>query len=134
MTKTFTINYNGTDSPLEIDDQPRAGTILKILKGAIKQKVGQALPEYDTDEYMVGLATSLITKAPWTLQNPDVIKNMPWATYERLAEILGNEFPLERFLFPGAKLLYGRKLEVAASALLTESTTSAGSKDSPSGT
>lgn len=133
MVKTFKIQYNGTESEIELDDKPTVGVINKILRNAERRKPNQMHPEYDAHEWFIGIATNFIKKAPWTIENPQVLNEMEWSTYERLAEILGNEFPLERFLFPGVKLLYGSKLDLAASAIQTEFTTSLQSGVSPNG-
>ena len=132
MSKEFKIKYQGRDETIVIDDNPKAGVIMPIIKRTLKYKVGQNLPELDSDEWLIGIACNLITKAPWTLQNPDAIRNMDMVTYEQLVYIIGDEFPIERFLSLGAKLMYGRKLEISPSTSPTESTTSLPSGESPS--
>lgn len=133
MIKTFKINYNGREEELQIDTKPKPGIILPLIKRTMKYKSGQPLPEIDHEEWLMGLATNCIVKAPWQSQNVTVLRELDLDTFEQLIFILGDEFPLERFLSWGAKAMYGRKLEVSISTLQTESTSSAGSKDSPSG-
>ena len=132
MSKEFKIKYQGRDETIVIDDNPKAGVIMPIIKRTLKYEVGQNLPELDSDEWLIGIACNLITKAPWTLQSPDAIRNMDMATYEQLVYIIGDEFPIERFLSLGAKLMYGRKLEISPSTSPTESITSLPSGESPS--
>lgn len=134
MTKTFEITWNGSKAPLEINDNPTAAFCLKVTKPPIMvYKPGQALPEINDEEFLMLLCTNLITKAPWTLQNPDAIRGLPKNTFYELCEILGNEFPAQDFLFPVAKLRYGRQLNISASALQTESISSLPSGELPSG-
>lgn len=120
--KEYQIKYNGGTNRLVLDDNPKAGVILKITKPPIvKYKAGQAVPDIDFEEYLIYLATNLITEAPWPKQNVDAIRNLPRDTFTELCTILGDEFPLEGFLFPVAKLMYGKKLELEVSPLPTES-------------
>jgi len=132
--KEYQIKYNGGTSKLTLDDQPKAGMILKITKPPIvKYKVGQAVPDIDFEEYLIYLATNLITEAPWPKQDVNAIRNLPRDTFIDLCTILGDEFPLEGFLYPVAKLMYGKKLEIAELLSQTESTLKPSSAGSPSG-
>lgn len=107
---------------LHVDDNPKAGVIMKILKMTLKHRAGNAMPEPDIDEYVVGLATSLTEEFR---NKPMEVRDLPWDKYAQLCEILGDEFPMERFLYPTAKLIFGKKLEKTDSISLTESTSSA---------
>jgi hypothetical protein len=131
MVKEYTIKYNGKDEILLLEENPKAGVIMPLIKRTLKYKVGQNLPELDTDEWLIGIATTMIVKAPWKLQDVGVLKDMDWATYEQLAYIIGDDYPIERFLSLGAKLMYGKKLEISVSTSPTESTTSLPSGESP---
>lgn len=133
MVQKFKVQYNGSEHEIEVNDKPLRGTIIKILRSAERKKPNQMHADYDADEWFVGIATNFITKAPWPLQNVNALNELDWGTYEQLAEILGNLYPLERFLFPAVKVLYGKKLDLAASAIQTEFTTSLPSGESPSG-
>lgn len=132
--KEYQITWQGTKCPIEINDKPTAGFCLKITKPPIMTyKVGQALPEINDEEYLIYLATNMITKAPWGAQTtPDTVRGLPKDTYIELCEILGNEFPIQDFLYPVVKLRFGKQLDIAASALQTASTTSLPSGESPS--
>lgn len=132
--KEYPIKYQGRDEVIQLEeaDKARAGVIIPIIKRVLKYKVGQSLPEMDEGEWLIGIATNCITKAPWQLQSPDAIRNLDIATYEQLVYIIGDEYPIERFLSLGAKLMYGRKLEISASHSQTESTSSSPSGESPS--
>lgn len=134
MTKEFKIKYQGRDETIQLveADKVRAGVIMPIVKRIIKYKVGQTLPEMDAEEWMIGIATNCIVRAPWDTKSPDVVRNMEIETYEQLSYIIGDEYPIERFLSLGAKLMYGRKLEISVSDSPTESTTSSPSGESPS--
>lgn len=133
MVKSFQIKYQGRDETIELveADRVKAGVIMPIIKRCLKYKTGQTLPELDTDEWFVGIATNCITKAPWQLQNVDVIKNMDFADQEQLIYIVGDEYPMERFLSLGAKLMYGKRLEISISDSQTASITSSPSGESP---
>ena len=134
MVKSYPIKYQGRDETIEIveADRVKAGVIMPIIKRCLKYKQGQSLPEIDTDEWFAGIATNCITKAPWQLNNIEVIRNLDFQDQEQLIYILGDEYPMERFLSLGAKLMYGRKLEVSISDFQTASTTSSASGESPS--
>ena len=130
--KEFEIPYQGAKAKLLVDDQPRAGVILKITKPPIvTYKVGQAMPDINFEEYFVYLATTLIKEAPWPIQNVDTVRNLPFDTFNALCTVLGNEFPLEAFLSPVLRLVYGRKLD-QESPSQTESTLKPSSAESPS--
>lgn len=132
MLKTFKIQYNGSEQDIQVETKLKPGVILPLVKRTMKYKAGQPLPEIDSEEWMLGLATSCIVKAPWPLQNVNALRDMDYDTFEQLAYILGDEFPLERFLSLGAKLMYGRKLEISISTLQTESTSNVSSSGTPS--
>lgn len=130
--KEFQITYNGSKVPVEINDKPTAGFCLKVSKPPImKYKTGQALPELDIEEYLMLVATNLITKAPWQLQSPDAIRALPKDTFFELCDIIGNEFPLQDFLYPVAKLTYGKQFSLAESPSQTEYTLNSPSGESP---
>lgn len=131
MTKDITLIHNDKPETITVEDKPRAEVVLKLMKNCMKYKPGQVMPEVDFGEYLIGLATNLITKAPWTLASPDAIRALPWQTYAKLCEVLGDEFPLESFLFPVGKLMYGKKLSSEASATPIESTTNSPSGELP---
>jgi len=126
----FPITFNGGKATIQIDDKPRAGVVFKIVDNTIKWKSGQAMPDVNYREYVIGLATNFITKAPWQLQSPDAINNLEWDTFEELGIILGDVFPLERFLSLVGKLMYGKKLELTPSHSETEYTLSSQSGES----
>jgi hypothetical protein len=133
MTKSFKITYNGKEEEVEINDKPAAGVMMRIIEKGFSFKAG--IPEPKLHELVLGLATSLIVKAPWKLHDETAINNMDWETFTDLCAKIGDVYPVESFLYPLAKLIYGRKFELsAASASQTESTMSAPSSASPSGT
>ncbi len=131
--KEFQITFNGSKVPLEINDQPTAGFCLKVSKPPItKYKSGQAIPEIDLEEYLIFVATGLITKAPWMLQSPEAIRALPRDTFFELCDILGNEFPYTDFLSPVMRLMYGKQLDTVALPSQTESISNLQNGASPS--
>jgi hypothetical protein len=132
-TKEFKITYEGREETIQLEDADtaKAGVIMPIVKRVLKYKVGQNMPEMDAEEWLIGIATNCIYKAPWTLKNPDVVRNLGIKEYEQLNYIIGDEYPIERFLSLGLKLMYGRKLEISVSTSPTESITSSPSGESP---
>lgn len=135
MVKSFPIKYQGRDETIELieADRVKAGVIMPIIKRCVKYKQGQALPEIDTDEWLIAIATNCITKAPWQLQSPDAVRNLDFPEQEQLIYIIGDEYPMERFLSLGAKLMYGRQLKISITDSQTIFTTSSPSGESPSG-
>lgn len=133
--KELKIQYLGKEETIQVEDKPKAGLIMPIVKRAQKFKTGargEQQVEIDEDEWFIGLCTNVITKAPWQLGNVQSLKDMDIDSYFSLKEAMGNEFPLYRFLYPGQKMLYGTLLEQLASAAQTTSTTSSASGESPS--
>lgn len=131
--KEFPIKYQGRTETIQIEDADnvRAGVIMPIIKRVLKYKVGQQLPEMDEAEWLIGIATNCILRAPWDTKSPDAIKNLDVTTYEQLVYIIGDEYPMDRFLSLGAKLMYGRKLEISISDSQTASITSSPTGELP---
>jgi len=128
MVKAFEIQYQGQKQAIQINDRPNAGVMMKISKMVSRQKPGQTMPEIDLDEYIIGLATNLITMAPWKVQDPDAIRALDYfETYQPLTEILGGLFPYEAFLSIQGNAMYGKKFKDMISQ--TESTSKPSSLD-----
>jgi len=131
--KEFSIPYQGAKAKLVLTEKLKAGQILKISQPPIvKQKTIGGMPEVDLREYYTYLATNVILEAPWPLQRVDVLLDLDEDTFMPLCSILGDEFPLERFLSPALKLVYGQKLDLQESPSPTESTLKPSSVESPS--
>jgi hypothetical protein len=121
MSKDFTINYQGKQETITVNDKPKAGTVFKIAEYSVDWS--SSVPKIKFREYFISLATNLIVKAPWGETTPDVLNNMDIDTFEEVATILANILPIERFLSLGARGMYGKKLDDTKSQSNTESTT-----------
>lgn len=128
MIRTFNLKYNGAETEIQIEDKPKAGIVLKIEEMVTKGQTGPNMV-LDMKAYFIGLATNLIVKAPWPLQNVDALLNLDYDAFDELCNILGDLFPLTSFLSHRMRLLLGKKYEGLILALQTESTSSASSSD-----
>lgn len=132
--REFQIPWQGAKAKLVIREKLKAGEILTISQPPIvKQNGVGGMPEVNLKEYYTYLATKVVQEAPWAVQRVDILLDLDEDTFIPLCNILGNEFPLERFLSPALKLVYGQKLETQESPLPTESTLKPSSAESPSG-
>ena len=127
--KQFEIQYNGGKEQVEIADNPPTEVVLKILQ--LIKFGARGNIEYDIREYIMLVATNVVTKAPWKLQSPDAIKNLPLETFEELWNHIADEYPAERFLSLLGKTVFGKKFATVDFQSVTESSMNAPSLDSP---
>lgn len=131
-TKTFSIDWNGAQTPVEYNDDISFGAMETIVKTCVDLS-DVTKPKVDMAEYRSRILLAVITKSPWGKGDPNAIKKVGRKTMDKVISEVMKDYPLAVCLegwmtsFLGSMELNVSQQIPTDSALIT----SAGPKNKP---
>lgn len=91
--KTFKIEWKGQPTEVEYEDDISFGKMETILKKCVDLK-NVAQPEVNISEYRRMILMNVLTKAPFPIQDPIAISNIPRKVAEKIIGEVMDDYPL----------------------------------------
>tara|TARA_R110000803_G_scaffold155876_1_gene220442 strand:+ start:2958 stop:3365 length:408 start_codon:yes stop_codon:yes gene_type:complete len=97
MIKSFKIDYNGIEEPVEYEDDITFGELEAILNQCLDMtKVNE--PKVNLPLYRQLILTTVITKAPFELKEVASIRNLKASVAKKIMKEVMKDYPLAKYL------------------------------------
>jgi len=97
MIKSFKIDYNGIEEPIEYEDDITFGELESILNQCLDMtKINE--PKVNLPLYRQLILTTVITKAPFELKEVASIRNLKASVAKKIMTEVMKDYPLAKYL------------------------------------
>ncbi len=97
MIKSFKIDYNGVEEPIEYEDDITFGELESILNQCLDMTEVNK-PKVNLPLYRQLILTSVITKAPFELKEVASIRNLKASVAKKIMKEVMKDYPLAKYL------------------------------------
>ncbi|MGY8714431.1 MAG: hypothetical protein ACKVJ1_11130 [Verrucomicrobiia bacterium] len=129
MIKSFKIDYNGIEEPVEYEDDITFGELEAILNQCLDMtKVNE--PKVNLPLYRQLILTTVITKAPFELKEVASIRNLKASVAKKIMKEVMKDYPLAKYLEEWVETFVGADIQNQTDQFITSSQgNSVGQKD-----
>ena len=129
MIKSFKIDYNGIEEPIEYEDDITFGELEAILNQCLDMtKVNE--PKVNLPLYRQLILTTVITKAPFELKEVASIRNLKASVAKKIMKEVMKDYPLAKYLEEWVETFVGADIQNQTDQFITSSQgNSVGQKD-----
>ena len=129
MIKSFKIDYNGIEEPVEYEDDITFGELEAILNQCLDMtKVNE--PKVNLPLYRQLILTTVITKAPFELKEVASIRNLKASVAKKIMKEVMKDYPLAKYLGEWVETFVGADIQNQTDQFITSSQgNSVGQKD-----
>jgi len=93
VTKTFSVDWDGSPTEVQYDDDISFGAMETIVKKCVDLS-DITKPKVDMAAYRSSILLAVITKAPWNVADPHELKKLRRKTVERVILEVMKDYPL----------------------------------------
>ena len=109
MIKSFKIDYNGIEEPVEYEDDITFGELEAILNQCLDMtKVNE--PKVNLPLYRQLILTTVITKAPFELKEVASIRNLKASVAKKIMKEVMKDYPLAKYLEEWVETFVGQDI------------------------
>jgi|TARA_R110002124_G_scaffold87105_1_gene224562 hypothetical protein len=120
MIKSFKIDYNGIEEPVEYEDDITFGELEAILNQCLDMtKVNE--PKVNLPLYRQLILTAVITKAPFELKEVASIRNLKASVAKKIMKEVMKDYPLAKYLEEWVETFVGEDIQNQTDQLTTSS-------------
>lgn len=120
MIKSFKIDYNGIEEPIEYEDDITFGELEAILNQCLDMtKVNE--PKVNLPLYRQLILTTVITKAPFELKEVASIRNLKASVAKKIMKEVMKDYPLAKYLEEWVETFVGEDIQNQTDQLTTSS-------------
>jgi len=120
MIKSFKIDYNGIEEPVEYEDDITFGELEAILNQCLDMtKVNE--PKVNLPLYRQLILTTVITKAPFELKEVASIRNLKASVAKKIMKEVMKDYPLAKYLEEWVETFVGEDIQNQTDQLTTSS-------------
>ena len=120
MIKSFKIDYNGIEEPIEYEDDITFGELEAILNQCLDMtKVNE--PKVNLPLYRQLILTTVITKAPFELKEVASIRNLKASVAKKIMKEVMKDYPLAKYLEEWVETFVGEDLQNQVDQFTTSS-------------
>ena len=129
MIKSFKIDYNGIEEPVEYEDDITFGELEAILNQCLDMtKVNE--PKVNLPLYRQLILTAVITKAPFAVKEVASIRNLRASVAKTIMKEVMKDYPLAKYLEEWVETFVGADIQNQTDQFITSSQgNSVGQKD-----
>jgi len=120
MIKSFKIDYNGIEEPVEYEDDITFGELEAILNQCLDMtKVNE--PKVNLPLYRQLILTTVITKAPFELKEVASIRNLKASVAKKIMKEVMKDYPLAKYLEEWVETFVGEDIQSQTDQFTTSS-------------
>jgi len=120
MIKSFKIDYNGIEEPIEYEDDITFGELEAILNQCLDMtKVNE--PKVNLPLYRQLILTTVITKAPFELKEVASIRNLKASVAKKIMKEVMKDYPLAKYLEEWVETFVGEDIQSQTDQFITSS-------------
>ena len=120
MIKSFKIDYNGIEEPIEYEDDITFGELEAILNQCLDMtKVNE--PKVNLPLYRQLILTTVITKAPFELKEVASIRNLKASVAKKIMKEVMKDYPLAKYLEEWVETFVGEDIQSQTDQFTTSS-------------
>jgi len=120
MIKSFKIDYNGIEEPVEYEDDITFGELEAILNQCLDMtKVNE--PKVNLPLYRQLILTTVITKAPFELKEVASIRNLKASVAKKIMKEVMKDYPLAKYLEEWVETFVGEDIQSQTDQFITSS-------------
>ena len=120
MIKSFKIDYNGVEEPIEYEDDITFGELESILNQCLDMTEVNK-PKVNLPLYRQLILTSVITKAPFELKEVASIRNLKASVAKKIMKEVMKDYPLAKYLEEWVETFVGEDIQEQVNQFTTSS-------------